>query len=125
MLPSGVTCMKLADLVTALGGTCDMAEENGRYLVRLNLDPAAVPALRAYDPGRDQGRREQTDTDEKDVYLTNAALMVNGEVCPIRTMMAGKMRDTDILLIENHVYIPVDTAMWLLGRMPDYLRTKY
>ena len=125
VLPSGVTYMKLADLASALGGTCEMTEENGRYIFRLDWDPETMPALRAYDPERDQGRREQTDTDEKDVYLPHAALMVNGDICPIRTMMAGKMRDTELLLIENHVYIPVDTVMWLLGCMPDYLRTKY
>ncbi|MBO5218886.1 MAG: hypothetical protein J6C52_05620 [Clostridia bacterium] len=125
MLPSGVTYMKLADLASALGGTCEMTEENGRYIFRLDWDPETMPALRAYDPERDQGRREQKDTDEKDVYLPHAALMVNGDICPIRAMMAGKMRDTELLLIENNVYIPVDAAMWLIGRMPDYLRTKY
>ena len=125
ILPNGVRYMKLSDLAQTLGGTCEMTEENGQYIFRLNREPETLPALRAYDPERDQGRREQTDTDEKDVYLKNAAFYVNGTVCPIRAMMAGKMRDTELLLIENHVYIPVDTVMWLIGRMPDYLRTKY
>lgn len=128
--PGGVTYMKLSDLVSVLGGECEMTQTQSNnesrwvnvaydtpyyaYTFNLIYDKDVNPELTKADEDASD-RADITGEGLYAVELLTASLTVNGEPYEVKAMYGGKEFNSALKVVQGEVYIPIHNLAKLLG----------
>lgn len=130
---SGITYIKLSDLVSVLKGKCSMKENtstavttwvNGiedrfdyyTYDFEFEYDESVSPILE--EMKSEDYRDERQEVAEPNLYtlaLDASAFVINGAEYQMKALFGGKEFDSCAMVVEGEVYVPAHTLAKLLG----------